>query len=89
MVERLTTDLGGPKRQLFTRFLRQMPVKLNLVEENKGVLFLTCNTENLLGDHYGHLSQVVIYSILHEGPAFPCLPKGVYLQEVLNMQYLT
>ena len=41
----LTTDLGGPKRQFFSQFLQQMPNKLNLVEENNGVVFFTCNTE--------------------------------------------
>ena len=53
-------------------------MKLNLVEENKRVLFLTCNTENLIGGHYARLGQIVIHSILHEGPAFPFLPKAVY-----------
>ena len=38
------TDLGGPKRQLFSQFLQQMPTKLHLVEENSGVLFFTINT---------------------------------------------
>ena len=73
-VGKATTDLGGPKRQFFTQFLKQMPLKLNLVEENNGILFFTCNTESLLGGHYAWLGQVVIHSILHEGPAFPCLP---------------
>ena len=42
----LTTDLGGPKRQFFNDFLCQLPNKLNLVEENNGVFFFTCNTES-------------------------------------------
>ena len=51
IVGSLTTDLGGPKRQFFNHFLRQMPNKLNLVEENNGVVFFTCNTERQLGGH--------------------------------------
>ena len=74
----LTTDLGGPKRQFFNHFLRQMPTRLNLVEENNGVVFFTCNTESLLGGHYACLGQVIVHSVLNEGPAFPCLPKAVY-----------
>ena len=74
----LTTDLGGPKRQFFTQFLQQMLTKLHLVEENNGVLFFTCNTESLLGNHYSRLGQVIVHSILQGGPAFPCLPKAVY-----------
>jgi hypothetical protein len=74
----LTTDLGGPKRQFFNHFLRQMPNRLNLVEENSGVVFFTCNTEGLLGGHYARLGQVIVHSVLNEGPAFPHLPKAVY-----------
>ena len=59
-------------------FLRQLPNKLNLVEENNGVFFFTCNTESLLGRHYERLGQVIVHSVLNEGPAFPCLPKAIY-----------
>ena len=78
IVGSLTTDLGGPRRQFFNHFLRQMPNKLNLVEENDGVVFFTCNTESLLGGHYARLGQVIVHSVLNEGPAFPYLPKAVY-----------
>ena len=78
IMESLTTDHGGPKRQFFNHFLQQMPSKLNLVEESDGVLFFTCNTESLLGGHYARLGQVYVHSVLNEGPAFPYLPKAVY-----------
>ena len=55
-----------------------MPNKLNLVEENNGVVFFTCNTESLLGGHYTCLGQVIAHSVLNEGLAFPYLPKAVY-----------
>ena len=51
-----------------------MPNKLNLVENN-GVVFFTCNTEGLLGCHCAHLGQLIIHSVVNEGP---CLPKAVY-----------
>ena len=55
-----------------------MPNKLNLVEENNGVVFFTCNTEGLLGGHYTRLGQVIVHSVLNKEPAFPCLSKAVY-----------
>ena len=55
-----------------------MPNKLNLTEENNGVVFFICNTEGLLGGHYAHLGQVIVHNVFNEGPAFPCLPKAVY-----------
>ena len=74
----VTADLGGVKRQFFTQFLRQMPRKLNLIEENAGIAFLTCNSDSLLGDHYSRLGKIIIYSILQEGPAFPFFSKAMY-----------
>ena len=58
-------------------FLCQMPSSLNL-EENYRVVFFTCNTESLLGCHYERLGQVIVHSVLNEGPAFLCLPKAIY-----------
>lgn len=86
-VGRPTTDLGGPKRQFFTQFLHQMPTKLNLVEENDGVLFFTSNAESLLGGHYSRLGQVIVHSILQGGPAFPCLPRAIYYYLVGGIEH--
>ena len=78
LVGKPASDIGGVKRHFFTLFLLHMPVALNLVEENAQTLFFTCNTDSLLKGHYCHLARSIIHSIIHEGPAFPCLSKSVY-----------
>ena len=39
-----TADFGGVTRQFFSKFLQEMPDKLNLIERNGGVIFPTCNS---------------------------------------------
>jgi len=71
-------DLGGPRRQFFSQFLRDMPKELKLVEENGPVHFFTTNADGVLGGHYERFAQVIVHSVLQEGPAYPHLPKAVY-----------
>ena len=71
-------DLGGLRRQFFSQFLRDMPRMLNLIEENGSNFFLTCNADALVAGHYARLGQVVVHSVLQQGPGFPHLPKAVY-----------
>ena len=71
-------DLGGPRRQFFTQLLRDLPVKLGLVERNGPVCFFTCNSDSLIGEHYARLAHIIVHSVLQEGPGFPCLPKAVF-----------
>lgn len=71
-------DLGGPRRQFFTEFLRDMPKELKLIEENGAIHFLTCNTDSVLCRHYARFAQFIVYSVLQEGPGYPHLPKALY-----------
>ena len=48
------------------------------MEGNGQVLFLTCNAESLLHRHYKRLGELIVNSILQEGPGFSRLPKAVY-----------
>ena len=66
-------------QQLTTQFLRDMPRMLNLIEENGSNCFLTCNADSLVAGYYSsRLGQVVVHSVLEQGPGFPHLPKAVY-----------
>ncbi len=71
-------DLGGVRRQFYTTLLREMPIKLRLFETNGLVHFPTGHTDALLGGHYRRLGQIIVHSVVQEGPGFPYLPKSIY-----------
>ena len=71
-------DLGGVRRNFLSTFLEKMPSALNLGEENNDTFFVTCNAEGVRNQHYRRLGELIISSLLQEGPDFARLPKAVY-----------
>lgn len=71
-------DAGGPKRQFFTDVLHSLKSSYNLFEGSGNRLLPVYSASVVSSGLFKVLGQVIVHSVLQEGPGFPFLAPFIY-----------